>query len=878
MNWHSLKKETVLKELKTSEQGLSNIEARKRLEKYGENILKETFKLSPIKIFLTQFNSIIVYVLLAATLISFLIKHFLDATIIFIIIILNAGIGFLQQYKAEKSILELRKILTPTSKVLRGGRLIKISSTNLVPGDILILEQGDKITADCRILESENLRTNEAILTGESMPVSKFSKPIKLKTVLAERKNILYAGTSIVSGNAKAVVIATAMNTEFGKIAGMVQKIKTEKTPMQKKLDKFAKQITFIILALVIILAIFGILEGQQKMEMFLTAIALAVSAIPEGLPAILTIGLALATNYMYKHKTLIRRLPAAETLGSVTVICSDKTGTMTEEKMKVSAIFSSNKLFNKINGNLFFKTKKISLTKNRDLFMLLKASVLCNNARFETINPNYKGVARYNIIGEPTESALVLSALDLGVSRKTLTEQEPRIKELSFTSERKMMSIIRKGERRKIIYTKGAAKKILSLCELELINTRILPLTSSRKQELVNIAEKMEAQGLRVLGFAYRNLKENYDSKKVEQSLIFLGFIGMQDLPRPEVKPAVQACISAGIKVKMITGDSALTAKSVASQVGLTGKIILGSQLEKIEDNELKNIIDNVAIFARITPQQKLRIVKILKQKSETVAITGDGINDVLALKSADIGISMGQRGTDVAREVSDMVLTDDNFASIVKAVEQGRIVYDNTENITKFLLALNFAEIFLIAFTIFARLPLPLLPIHILWLNLITDSIPALSLTTEKGIDVMKSKPRKNSSLLSGIFLYVLVASILLFGVELIMFSIGLSKNYPIERTRTLVLTIDVMFEMFFIFTARSKRKISEIGLFSNKNVWYAFFLTITLNLIIIYTPIANLVGLAPLSFIDWAIILPLSLIGVIAFEISKYFKKEI
>jgi len=531
---------------------------------------------------------------------------------------------------------------------------------------------------------------------------------------------------------------------------------------------------------------------------------------------------------------------------------------------MSVTSIFSNNKFFNKLDSKITFKSKPVSLSRNRDLYQLIKTSVLCNNARFELKDKN--NPKNYEIIGDPTESALISSALDLGISRKKLTEQEPRVKEISFTSKRKMMSIIRQNQRRKIIYSKGAAIKIISLCEAELINGRIHRISLERKKQLVKIAEKMESEALRVLGFAYRNLTEK--EIKLESGLIFLGFIGMQDKPRPEVKLAIQQTINAGIKVKIITGDSALTAREIAKQIGMTGKIITGLQLEKMSNLELKENIDDITIFARINPGQKLRIVKILKEKGEKVAITGDGVNDVLALKAADIGIAMGIKGTDVAREVSDMVLTDDNFASIVKAIEQGRIVYDNSKKATKFLLASNFDGILVITYSILLRLPLPLLPLQILWINLITDSAPALALTKEKGEDVMNSKPRKEKSILDNIFIFVLVAAIIAAIAEIILFHYSLA-NFSIEKTRTIIMMTFIGFEAFFVFSCRSNKRLSEIGVFSNKWLNYSFLLMIALQILLIYSPLATAFKVVPLGWFEWGLVLLASLPGLVFFE---------
>jgi len=639
---------------------------------------------------------------------------------------------------------------------------------------------------------------------------------------------------------------------------------------MQKKLDKFAKQISLVIIFLAVLIFVLGLLEKQNAIEMFLTSVALAVSAIPEGLPAIITISLAFATNNMARKNVIIRRLPAAETLGSVTIICSDKTGTITEEKMTVREIFVGNKFYKKQDNSITYKNKKINLEKEKELLQLLKISVLASNARFEE---KEKGKG-YVIYGDPTESALVLSALDLGVNRKLLTEREPRIKEISFTSERMMMSILRKGERRQILYSKGASDVIINKSSQELREGTIINIKNKRKKQLKKIAESLENKGYRVLAFAFKFVKVPEEIK--EENLIFLGFIALLDPPRKEVKEAIKLCKKAGIKIKMITGDSALTAKTIAKEIGIKGKTITGQELEKMSDSDLKKEIEDIGIFARISPKQKLRIVNILKKKGEEIAITGDGVNDVLALKKADIGISMGKRGSDVAREVSDMILLDDNFASIVKAVEEGRTVYDNSKKATKFLLACNFVEIFLIAYSIIRRLPLPLLPLQILWINLITDSLPALALTKEKGEEVMESKPRKEKSILTGIFWFILIASIIALIAELFVFHYSLS-NLPVEKTRTMVMFTVIGFEALFVFVCRSKKSLKRIGLFSNKWIVYAFFAIILLQVVLIYTPLAPLFSIVPLSLKEWFYVLLASLPGLVLFETWKLVREK-
>lgn len=867
MNWHTLKKEEVFKELNSSSEGLSQKEAEIRLERYGKNIIEEVYKISPFKIFIKQFKSFLIYILLLAVAFSLAIKHFVDASVIFAIVILNASLGFFQQYKAEKSIINLRKLLKPEVRVFRNGKLKQISSEYLVPGDLIRLAEGDKITADCRLTSIENLEVNEAILTGESAPVEKFLEPLKENIILAERNNMLFSGTSIVKGNCRAIVVETAMTTEFGKIATMLQEINLPETPMQRKLDKFAKQVSLIVIFLAILTFLIGISTGKEIIEMFLTSIAISVSVIPEGLPAIITINLALAVNFMIKKNVIIRRLPAAETLGSVTLICSDKTGTITEEKMSVREIFCNNNFYTKEDNILKQGKKQVKIGK--ELSLLIKTSILCNNARFE-LEKNEKG---YITLGDPTETALVISALDLGFNKKILTETNPRIQELPFTSERKMMSILRKSERREILYVKGASESILKNCSLEFLNGTSEKISDKRKLQLKKAAENLEEKGYRVLAFAFKFSK----TKKIaEEDLTFLGFMASLDPPRKEVKEAIEQCKKAGIKVKIITGDSPLTAKIVAREIGITGKIVTGRELEKMTDEILEKEINNISIFARVSPQDKLRIVEILKLKNEQVAITGDGVNDVLALKKADIGIAMGRKGSDVAREVSDMILTDDNFASIVKGVEEGRIVYDNSKKATKFLLASNFNEIFLIAYSIIRGLNLPLLPLQILWINLITDSFPALALTKEPGEKVMESKPRKEPSILTGIASFVIVAGIISLIAEILIFHYGLA-NFPIEKTRTMVMFLIIAFESFFVFTCRSNKSLFKTGFFSNKWVIYAVLGIIILQVILIYTPLAPLFGIVPLSLKEWGIILLAASPALIVFEAWKLIKKK-
>ncbi len=867
-NWHAVKKEVVFKELRTSEEGLSEKEAELRLERNGKNVIEEKDQLNAVKIFFLQFKSWLVYILLFSIIIAIVIAHYLDASVIGAIVLLNVIIGFIQQYKAEKSIKELKKLLVLKTKVLRDGVLKIINAEDIVVGDIVLLKSGDKIPADCRIFKYENLEVDESVLTGESMSIEKTDETLGKDVILTERKNMLYAGTHIDKGNCRAIVVSTAMDTEFGKITGMLEKIKEEETPMQKKMDKFAKKISFLVLIPVVLLFVIGALSGYDRYEMLLTAIALAISAIPEGLPAVITIGLAFASKKMSQRNVIIKKLSASESLGSVTVICTDKTGTITEGKMQVREIYCNERTFIKQENSLLLDGKKVNIKNEKDIEQIIKTSVLCNNARFE----NREDGNGYEIIGDPTESALVLNALELGFNKKLLTEGEKRVKEVPFSSERKMMSIIRKNKEQ-IVYTKGGPEIILNRSHFELFNGKKIRLTESKRVQLIKEAERMQHASLRVLAFAFKTHDEKGDA---EQNLIFIGFIGMQDPPRKEVKDAVNLCKRAGIKVKMITGDAGITARAIANQVGISGEMIEGKKLDSMTDVELLERIDSINIFARIEPKQKFRIVEMLKIKGEEVAVTGDGVNDVLALKKADIGVAMGIRGSDVAREVSDMVLIDDNFASIVNAVEEGRVVYNNIKKATKFLISINFSEIFIICFTILLSLPLPFTPLQILWMNLITDSIPAIAITKEKGENVMNEKPKKEKNILDKILLFIIVAGVITFLVELTIFLLTLGR-YDLNEVRTMIVTEDVLFELFFVFICRNSKIFGKDGAWSNKFVFYGVFVSIAVHIIAIYTFANKLFDFTFLTLNQWLLLIPFSLSGLVIFGIGRWFMKR-
>ena len=849
MNWHAEEKEVVLQNLKSSKKGLSEKEVQDRLTQYGKNTLRKHKGKSKLKVLINQFNSLLIYILIGAAVISFVIGHVIDAIVISIIVLLNAGIGFVQEYKAEEIIEKLKKSLKYKVMVLRSGVQKEIDSMYLVSGDIILLESGDKVLADCRILESSNLQSNESVLTGESLPVEKDESILDKDTVLAERRNILYAGTSIARGKAKAVVVSTGIKTEFGKLAELVQTTISEKMPLEEKVNKFSRKVSIAVLILVMIVFAVGVGLGLDKLEMFLVSISLAIGAIPEGLPAIIAITLAFAVKQMYKNNTLIRRLPAAETLGRATVICTDKTGTLTEEELTVDKIYSKKIL-------PVEEIKKL----DSDIRQIMKVAILCNNARDENDS----------ILGDPTEVALIKVSKKFGISKKIMTEQNSRVKEFPFDSNRKMMSIIRENGKIKTSYVKGAPLFLLERCTKELVSGKIKLVTSKRRRELEQISKQMESSGLRVLGFGFRQLTK-FTQKEAENHLIFSGFAGMIDPPRMEVKDAIKEALGAGIKIKVITGDSALTTKAIVEKIGLIGEIIEGKELDKLNDHQWERAVLEKTIFARITPQQKLRVVEILKKQDETVAVTGDGVNDILALKRADIGIAMGVRGSDVARDSSDMVLLDDNFNSIVLAIRQGRRVFDNLKKSIKFLLAANVGEVFAVVIALIFGMPLIFLPLAILWMNLVTDSLPALALAVEPaGKDVMKRKP-ENTNLLTGIGMSIVVAGILMIVSSLWVFKNGM-VNYGLDVARTMAITVAIFFELFFSFSCKSERSLFSTGIFNNKYLIYAVFASAGLHLAAIYTPLGIVFGFVSLSGFQLGISVLAGLSGLVFFELWK------
>ncbi|MCK4650187.1 HAD-IC family P-type ATPase [Candidatus Pacearchaeota archaeon] len=841
MDWHVESAEKVMKSLGSSRNGLSEKEVQKRFARFGKNVLRQYKRKSRLKVFFGQFNSLLVWVLIAAAALSLLVGHLVDAIVIGIVILLNGGIGFFQEYKAEEIIEKLRRSLRYKVLVLRNGKQVRIDSRFLVPGDIVILNAGDNVLADCRILKSEELQANEAVLSGESFPIEKNVEVLGRDVVLADRKNMLYAGTTIVRGRTEAVVVETGQRTEFGKLAELVQTTKSEIMPLEKRVNIFSRNISIAILILVGIVFGVGILVGENMIEMFLVGVSLAVGAIPEGLPAIIAITLAVAVRQMYKVNVLIRRLPAAETLGRATVICTDKTGTLTEEELTVDEVYAS-----EVEGRGEIGKKKV-----------LEIGVLCNDARDES----------GTILGDPTEVALVLAGRGIGLDKKKLTEANVRVKEFVFDSERKMMSIVRASSGIQTSYVKGAPLKVLDRCTRELVDGKAKLMSSKRKKELTEISRKMEKRGLRVLGFGFRQIRK-VNQEEAENHLIFAGFVGMIDPPREEVKDAIREAVAAGIQIKVVTGDSALTTATIVKKIGLKGAIIEGGELEGLSEEKWDEVVRTKIIFARVTPQQKLKIVEILKKQGEIVAVTGDGVNDILALKRADIGVAMGKRGSDVARDSSDMVLLDDNFASIVGAIRQGRRVFDNLKKSLKFLLAANTGDIFIIIFALMVGMPLPFLPLAILWMNLVTDSLPALALAVEPAEkNVMKRGP-KNDALLSGIWKWILVAGVLNFLSVIWVFSWG-NANFSLDVARTMAITTAIFFELFFAFSCKSGRSLFATGVVNNWFLILAVLISAGLHFGLVYSGLGSVFGFVGLGLKELGISVFGGLSGLVVFE---------
>jgi Ca2+-transporting ATPase len=876
VQWHSLTVDEVCLKLESSLQGLSSEEASIRLNKYGFNELRKIRRFSALRIFANQFKSIFVLMLIVAALISAVMSmqrglgELTDSAVIMAIVLINAIIGFFQEYKSEKTLEAMQKLTTPKARVLRDGEVKSIEARLLVPGDVVILEEGDRIPADCRLIEAYELKTNEAVLTGESTPVEKTVEPLAPDAPIHERRNMVFMATYVVSGRGKAIVVTTGMRTEFGKIAEQVQMMEIEEPPLKIKLDKFAKKVAYLVVALCI--AIFGleIFRGEPLIESFMVAVALAVAAVPEGLPAITTVTLAIGARNMAKRNAIVRRLASVETLGSATFICSDKTGTLTKGEMTVRQIYIGSKRID-VTGVGYepkgsFLLNGAPYVVDEDLKLILTAGALCSNAELKNVD------GKWSVYGDPTEAALITVAAKAGLWKADLESKMPRVREIPFSSERKRMTTVHRSlDGRYVAFMKGAPEVVLRMCSRKLSASSTPHLTYGDKLEILKVNDEMASSGLRVLALAYKYVEDPY-VQDIEYDMVFIGLVGMIDPPGDEVIEAYKVCEKAGIKVAMITGDHKLTAISVAKEIGMwkTDSVALtGDDLDKMSDEELEKIVENVTVYARVSPAHKSKIVKALKKRGHIVAMTGDGVNDAPALKLSDIGIAMGITGTDVTKEAADIILADDNFATIVEAIRSGRVIYDNIRKFIRFLLACNLGELLVITVAMLLNLPIPLTPIMILWINLLTDGPPATALGVDPpDEDVMERKPRSpKEGIFHGMLLFVIASFIVQTIGTLSSFLISyIIWGDPLNRARTLAFIQLTFFELIVIWNCRSERNcFLKVKPWSNKYLLISVLTCMVMGAVLPYIEIARtLFNLEPLTSKDWALTLGFSSLG--------------
>jgi len=904
LEYHALEVEEALRALQTSLEGLSEEEAKRRLSVFGPNELREEKRVTPLGIFIDQFKSILVIILIISALISgFILKEFVDTYVIMAIVIMNAALGFYQEYRAEKAVEALKRMVAPMARVLRSNREVVIPSRDLVPGDIILVEAGDRIPADARLLETVVLKVDEAPLTGESTPVTKGTEPLPEETPLADRRNMVYMGTHATFGRGKAVVTATGMETEFGKIAGMVQEVEAEASPLKRKVEHLGRQLGLISILLCIWIFVIGIIVHEASLTvMFMTAISMAVSAIPEGLPAVITVTLALGVGRMARRRAIVRKLASVETLGCTTVICSDKTGTLTKNEMTVKKIYVNGEIIEVTGSGYepkgeFLRNGTPFDPKNDDhLELLLRIGALCNNARLQ------KEKKGWMMIGDPTEGSLVTVAAKAGLWQEDLARRYPRIGEVPFDSARKRMSTIHSvpgGS--KIAYVKGAPEIVLGLSTHIYEGGEIRELEEEDRKRILEAARGMASEALRLLAMAYRELPEGLQEltpEEVEVDLTFVGMVGMLDPPREEVPEAVRLCRKAGIKSIMITGDHKETAIAIARMIGMIPSegealALTGEELDSMSDEELMEVVDKVYVYARTSPGHKMRIAKILKQKGHVVAMTGDGVNDAPAVKAADIGVAMGIKGTDVTKEASDMILEDDNFATIVEAVEEGRHIYENIKKYIRLMITANFDEFFEITVTSLLGLPLPFLPIQILWVNLVSDGLPAVALSIDPEEPGLMDRPPRDpkEGFLERIWRFILVGATLDFLSDFFPYLWALTagftywgpwgENHPLTiKARTMAFTSIVLFEFFLAYNCRSEKhsilKLGWKGITANKMLFYSILVSILLQFAIVYVPffhpIFHTTSLTPLEL---AVSIAGSFTGLLLFP-GKLIKK--
>ena len=867
--WYKKSKNEILKELDVDEKnGLSSNEALRRLEKYGKNKLVTKKKKTLFKQFLSQLKDVMIYILIIAAIISAFLGEISDALIILLVIIINAVIGVIQESKAEKALDALKELSTPKALVKRDGSLKEILSEDIVPGDIVIIDAGRYIPGDLRLIDTANLKIEESAFTGESVPSEKDASFLPDKEIpIGDQNNMAFMSTLATYGRGVGVVVGTGMNTEIGKIAKMIEQEENDETPLQKKLSELGKILGFLAVGICILIFIISFFQGRDLLEMFLTSISLAVAAIPEGLPAIVAIVLALGVQRMVKKNAIIRKLPAVETLGSVSIICSDKTGTLTQNKMTVTTVYTNDS---------YIKESEFNLNDNESK-LLVDCMVLCNDATYSEKSQT----------GDPTEIALLESPFKLNILKEKLEKEFKRIDEIPFDSDRKLMTTVNLVDDKKArVFTKGALDSILSICNKISVNGKLLDFSKEYKAKVLENSNIMSDKALRVLAFAYKDIsKENIVLDSLEKDLVFIGMVGMIDPPRLEVKDSIKLCKSAGITPVMITGDHKNTAFAIANELGIAEDIsqaITGHEIDKFKEEEFNEKIINYRVFARVSPEHKVKIVKAFKSHGNIVSMTGDGVNDAPSLKAADIGVAMGITGTDVSKGASDMILTDDNFSTIVSAVEEGRKIYLNIKKSIVFLLSCNLGEILTLFTAILLNWNSPLQPIHILWVNLITDSFPALALGVDKTKeDVMNNPPRnpKESIFIKSDKIQLIINGVLIGGITLFAFKLG-ERLYAdsLIHAQTMAFVVLSVSQLFLSLSLRSNIKSAfSLGIFSNKYLVYSILLGIFLQVIIISISfIANIFKVTPLLLYDWIVVILVSLIPFAINEILKLFRK--
>jgi len=893
--WHTLTTEALEQELQSDiDTGLTASEAQHRLATIGPNELPEAAPPSPLKIFLSQFANLIVWVLIGAAAVSGLLQEWIDAVAILAIVVLNAILGFVQEFRAERSLAALKQLSVATARVIRDDTVQAIPASQVVPGDLIQIEAGDRVPADSRVVYATGLQTQEASLTGESTPVAKSAEPIPQTEVpLGDRHNMLFMGTIAVSGKGRALVTATGAQTELGKIAALIHRetqAEQEETPLQRRLEHLGHTLLWLSLGIVVVVFLLGLLREVSLISMFLTAVSLAVAAIPEGLPAVVTITLALGVTRMVKRHALIRRLPAVETLGSTTVICSDKTGTLTKNEMTVTTLYQGGESFTVTgegyvpDGEIRSDGEPMTLALKPGLRALLRASVLCNGSdlRLEAF--------LWHIVGDPTEGALLVVAAKAGLTKNHLEQENPWLGEVPFDSERKKMTVVRRTPSGPVAFVKGAPDVLLRDCQAWLTRGgEIEPLTDAIRQEITATNQRFASQALRVLGVALRPLDwipDVYDAKSLEHDLVFLGLVGMKDPIRPEANAAVGACRAAGIRTVMITGDHKDTAVAIAKELGIMepgAQAISGAELNQMSDDALRDRVKSAAVYARVTAEHKLRVVRAWKQHGAVVAMTGDGVNDAPALKVADIGVAMGISGTDVTKEAADMVVTDDNFASIAAAVEEGRAIYDNIRKSVYYLLSCNISEILLMLLATLFGLPLPLLPVQILWINLVTDGLPALALAVDPadaGLMQRPPRPPQEQFLTRARLLRLFVQGTFIAAITLLAFLYCLyGMDLNLDRARTLTFTVMVLAQLFHALNNRSEdRSIFALGLWTNKPLLATIGLSVLLQAgIVSWPPVQSIFKVVPFDPEHWVLAIGIGMLPLVAMEIWKVARKN-